>query len=140
MSPGGSTPNSRRSRPELPPSSVTVTTAVNVVCRSPMPRCLRVGAESLEDGREPRASADRHNAGRGSTRRLRVDIECRRRVKRQRHPQLGGSNAGTGFMKRRERNQHASDELRRFSVVRLVAVPAVPEEVATRTSKSLPTR
>ena len=30
MSPGGSTPNSRRSRPELPPSSVTVTTAVTV--------------------------------------------------------------------------------------------------------------
>jgi hypothetical protein len=28
MSPGGNTSNSRRSRPELPPSSVTVTTAV----------------------------------------------------------------------------------------------------------------
>jgi hypothetical protein len=28
MSPGGRTSNSRRKRPELPPSSVTVTTAV----------------------------------------------------------------------------------------------------------------
>ena len=31
MSPGGSTSNSRRNRPELPPSSVTVTTAVGGV-------------------------------------------------------------------------------------------------------------
>src|SRR6266545_363881 len=36
MSPGGSTPNSRRSRPEEPPSSVTVTTPV--ICRRPGPR------------------------------------------------------------------------------------------------------
>ena len=35
MSPGGSTWSSSRRRPELPPSSVTVTTAVNAVTRPP---------------------------------------------------------------------------------------------------------
>ena len=34
MSPGGSTPMSRRSRPELPPSSATVTTAVRLLVSS----------------------------------------------------------------------------------------------------------
>src|ERR1044071_931869 len=38
ISPGGSTSNSRRSRPELPPSSLTVTTAV---MSTVLARCLR---------------------------------------------------------------------------------------------------
>src|SRR4051794_29970952 len=48
MSPGGSTPNSRRSRPEEPPSSVTVTTPVSWRSRSVPAWCLR-----------PRRRADR---------------------------------------------------------------------------------
>src|SRR5262245_1038523 len=48
MSPGGSTPNSRRSRPEEPPSSVTVTTPASSRSRTLPTWCLR-----------PRNSAER---------------------------------------------------------------------------------
>src|SRR5436305_2822462 len=48
MSPGGSTPNSRRSRPEEPPSSVTVTTPVSWASRGVPTWCL-----------SPRSSAER---------------------------------------------------------------------------------
>src|SRR3954453_5760401 len=48
MSPGGSTPSSLRSRPEEPPSSVTVTTPVSWRRRSVPTWCLR-----------PRSSADK---------------------------------------------------------------------------------
>src|SRR5262245_47798204 len=48
MSPGGSTPNSLRSRPEEPPSSVTVTTPVIWRSRGEPTWCLR-----------PRSKADR---------------------------------------------------------------------------------
>src|SRR6185295_6015228 len=48
MSPGGSTPNSRRSLPEEPPSSVTVTTPVSSRSRTLPTWCLR-----------PRSRADR---------------------------------------------------------------------------------
>ena len=49
-SPGGSTPNSRRSRPEEPPSSATVTTAV---------RSLRDPAQRRQRGGQPVAAAER---------------------------------------------------------------------------------
>src|SRR6185295_17272499 len=48
MSPGGSTPNSRRSRPEEPPSSVTVTTPERSRSRAPPTWALR-----------PRSNAER---------------------------------------------------------------------------------
>src|SRR5215218_2502822 len=48
MSPGGRTPNSRRGRPEEPPSSVTVTTPVSCLRRSDPTWCF-----------SPRRSTDR---------------------------------------------------------------------------------
>ena len=56
-SPGGRTPNSRRSRPELPPSSVTVTTAVMRVAAS-VPAIVGLGAQPFEHRREAGSAAD----------------------------------------------------------------------------------
>ena len=62
ISPGGSTSNSRRSRPELPPSSVTVTIAV--MSRSGSRSGLRVAFQALQQRGKARAAADRDNAQR----------------------------------------------------------------------------
>ena len=81
MSPGGSTPNSRRSRPELPPSSVTVTIAVTVsadIQASPV-QC----AEALEDGWEASASADRYDARGAFASCAAVHWKCRKQRKRR---------------------------------------------------------
>ncbi len=77
MSPGGSTPNSRRSRPELPPSSVTVTMAVTVSLALAPVSSLGMGAESLEHGREASAAADRDDAGRGLATSSASIVRCR---------------------------------------------------------------
>ena len=89
MSPGGRTSNSRRSRPELPPSSVTVTMAVmSMGGDEKRGGCLwlRIFLEPVEQGGEAGASADRHDAKRfrGAQRNAPLRREAMRRGDRDR--------------------------------------------------------
>ena len=64
MSPGGSTSNSRRRRPELPPSSLTVTIAVMSRSGAVESAALRILLQTLQERREAGAPADRDDAQR----------------------------------------------------------------------------
>src|SRR5262249_38170617 len=82
MSPGGSTLNSRRSRPEEPPSSVTVTTPVSCRSAGPPTSCFRPRRSAERPVPPPIAtraagaggSARVEDPGRGEPRRARVDL------------------------------------------------------------------
>src|SRR4051794_3857219 len=63
MSPGGSTPNSRRSRPDEPPSSVTVTTPVSWRSRSVPTWCLRPRRRAERPVPPPIATRARSGSG-----------------------------------------------------------------------------